>query len=180
MLSSEVPIEAKARTAITVAPSSGIMFWLTTSEAALIRSIPRSIRTCMPSMMTIALSTSMPSAMISAPREIRSRMTPCICMKMKVPKIVRNRIPPMMAPLLIPMKIISTTNTIATASSRFTMKPLIEAVTASDCIEMASISMPRGVWAWSWLNFLAKPSPIVTTLPPETVEIPRAMAGLPS
>ena len=156
------------------------MFWPTTSEAALMRSIPFSIRTCIPSTTTIALSTSIPRAMISAPREIRSRITPCSCMKTKVPKIVRKRIPPMIAPLRIPMKIIRTTNTIATASSRLTMKPPIAAVTASDCSDTAPISIPSGVWARSCSNFRCRASPIVTTLPPVTVEMPIAMPGFPS
>ncbi len=76
VLSGDRPIAAKAMMATTVAPSSGVDVWPVTSRAASSASIPPLIRTNMPSMITIALSTSMPSAMISAPSEMRSRATP--------------------------------------------------------------------------------------------------------
>ena len=71
MLSSESPIAAKAVMAMAVAPSSGSWACAVTSRAASSLSCPARIRTIIPSVMTIALSTSMPSAMISAPSEIR-------------------------------------------------------------------------------------------------------------
>jgi hypothetical protein len=67
VLSGEKPIGTKARTAMKVAPSKGMAVCWVISLAALMRSMPREIRTRMPSVTTIALSTSMPSAMISAP-----------------------------------------------------------------------------------------------------------------
>ena len=63
-----------------------------------------------------------PRAMISAPSEIRSRITPCMDMNRKVPEMVMNRIAPTISPLRSPMKNSSTTMTIATASIRLIMK----------------------------------------------------------
>ena len=68
------PMEAKAITATAVAPNRGMAFWLTTSLAASRPLRPWSIFIFMPSTMTMALSTSMPRAMIKAPREMRSRV----------------------------------------------------------------------------------------------------------
>jgi hypothetical protein len=175
----EVPMAAKARIATTVAPRSGIAVCPTTSLAASVASCPASMRTLIPSTTTMALSTSMPRAMIRAPREILSRVTPMVPMKRKVPEMVRKRIVPMMSPLRRPMKRRSTTTTMATACPRVTMKPSMAVVTASDCMEILWSSIPRGVWAWSRRSFSLIASPITTTFPPDTVEIPRAMAGSP-
>ena len=46
--------------------------------------------------------------------------------------------------------------------------------------EMISISIPSGVWACSTLSRDSIDSPILTTLPPATVESPSPMAGSPS
>ena len=60
------------------------------------------------------------------------------------------------------------------------MNSLIAELTALGWKLISPISMPTG---WSRLNSSSlrrTPSPIVTTLPPCTVETPRPMAGLPS
>ncbi len=136
---------ANASTAMTVAPKSGHAVCFTTATAALVRSMPCWRRTSMPSTTTMALSTSMPSAMISAPSEIRSSVTPAADMKMKLPAIVRNSTKPMSRPLRRPMKNSSTTMTIATACSRLTTKLCTATCTLSDCREMTPNSMPRGI-----------------------------------
>ena len=126
VLSCEVPMAAKASTAMIVAPRSGHAVCLTTSSAALRLSMPCWKRINMPSTTTIALSTSMPSAIISAPSEIRSSSTPAMLIKMKLPQIVRNSTKPIRSPLRNPMKKSRTTMTIATAWSRLTTNPCIE------------------------------------------------------
>ena len=97
------PMDANARTATAVAPSSGVACCPQTAFAASIPSSPFSIRTFIPSTTTIALSTSMPSAMISAPSEIRSSAMPCRFMITNVAAMVRSRMNPMMRPLRRPM-----------------------------------------------------------------------------
>ena len=113
--SSERPIAPNAMIATAVAPRSGIACWPTTSRAASSAFCPSWILTSMPSTTTIALSTSMPNAMISAPREMRSSATFQGPMKIKVPLMVRTRTKPMIMLLRSPMKIRSTPITIATA-----------------------------------------------------------------
>ena len=168
VLSSEVPMAAKARMAMAVAPSSGIADCFTTSMAAS-RGVHAALLTHehTPSTMTIALSTSMPRAMISAPREMRSRATPQGSRKMKLPTIVSTSTKPISTPLRRPMKKSSTTITISTAWSRLPVKPWIAAVTAADCSETIPTSMPSGNWAWSSAARAARASPMTTTLPPE-------------
>ncbi len=179
VLSGDRPIAPKAATATTVAPSSGIAVCPTTSFAAVSPSVPCSIFTRIPSVTTIALSTSMPSAMTSAPSEMRSRMIPCICMMMNVPMIVTSRIEPMIVALRRPMNSISTTITIATASARLIRKPLIDWTTARDCNEMMLRSIPSGACDSSSARRRSTPSPITTTLPPRTVEMPKPTARSP-
>ena len=62
---------AKARIAMTVAPSKGHMVCATMALAASSLLRPRFMPINTPSVITMALSTSMPSAMINAPSEIR-------------------------------------------------------------------------------------------------------------
>ncbi len=101
-------------------------------------------------------------------------------MKMKVPEIVSSRMNPISTPLRKPMKISSTATTMATASMRLTMKPLIAVVTASDCREMMPNSTPSGIWGSSSRTRRSNASPMVTTLPPLTVDTPKPIPTSPS
>ena len=65
----------------------------------------------------------------------------------------------------------------ATASRRLTRKLLIAVVTASDCMATTPNSMPSGICGFSSCRRTFRPSPIVTTLPPGTVDTPSPMAG---
>ena len=163
-----------------VAPSSGIAVCLTISIEPFLASMPFSRRTSTPSTTTMALSTSMPSAIISAPREIRSSATSIGDIKIKVPAIVTISTKPIRIPLRSPMKNSSTTITMATAWSRLTTNPLMATVTASDCMDTIPASMPTGSCPVSSAIRCSRASPILTTLPPATVEIPRPIASLPS
>ena len=162
---------AKARMATTVAPSSGHAVCDTTSDAACLGSVPRCILISIPSTTTMALSTNIPSAMMSAPSETRSSARPFVPMRTNVPAMVSNRMNPMSKPLRSPMKINNTTMTIATAWMRLTMNPLMAAVTSRDWSEMMPNSIPSGSEPWSSRSRTSSASPIVTTLPPATVEI---------
>ncbi len=124
--SDDKPIGAKAIMPITVAPSSGHWFCLTTLTAASTLLMPRRIPTIIPSAMTIALSTSMPSAIINAPRETRCRLISPRRIKMKVPSTVNNSTVPISKPLRKPMVSSNAIITMATASTRFSRKSLTE------------------------------------------------------
>ncbi len=68
--SGDIPTAAKAKMATIVAPKRGHMVWATTAMEASFAFIPFCIRTRMPSVMTMELSTSIPMAMMRAPRDI--------------------------------------------------------------------------------------------------------------
>ena len=62
-------------------------------------------------------------------------------------------------------------------SSKFIRKLLTDLVTWSDCMYISFNSMPTGRNSSSSRNLLLTARPILTTLPPSTVEIPIASAG---
>ncbi len=174
-----VPRAAKDKTLTAVAPSRGTAFWATTSLAASNPSIPCSMRIFMPSTTTMALSTSMPSAMISAPKDMRCRAMLYVSISAKVPAIVSNRMNPIISPLRNPMEIKSTPITMTTDSARFTKNPLTALVTVSDCMAMGFSSMPTGICCISSSIRAFTASPMTTAFPPEAVEIAIPMAGRP-
>ncbi len=180
VLSFERPMAPKARIAMAVEPSSGTAVWVTMSFAAFMRSDPRWMAMSMPSVMTMALSTSITRAMMRAPSEMRSSVSPQKFITIIVPQIVMSRIAPIIRPLRSPMKMRRTMMTITTAWARFITKSLIDSVTVSAWNEILCSSTPSGIFdprlrMWRWTA-----SPMVTTLPPLTVEIPSPTAGLPS
>ena len=115
VLSSDNPIAAKAITAMAVAPKSGHWHCETVSRMTAILSSPLSIRTFIPSVMTIALSVSMQSAMMNAPREMRSNRMLLKYITMIVARIVKSSTTPIIIPARKPIAKRSTTNTIVTA-----------------------------------------------------------------
>ncbi len=134
----------------------------------------------MPSTTTMALSTSIPRAMIRAPREMRSSATPIGARKMNEPTIVSTRMKPIRSPERTPMKKSSTTMTINTACHRLVTNPAIAVVTAPDCRETMPISMPSGI-CWVSSRILCSTAwPMTTTLPPEAVEMPTPIDRRPS
>jgi hypothetical protein len=122
----------KARMPTAVPPSRGHWVACTTSTAARVRSSPFCSRTRIPSVTTMALSTSIPSAMISAPSEMRCMAIPSRCIAISVPATVSSRMAPTMRPLRRPMKSTSTRTTITTAATRLATKPSTAVRTASD------------------------------------------------
>ncbi len=118
---------------ITVAPRSGHCVFLTASSAASSRRFPRCTPVSIPSVTTIALSTSMPIAMMSAPSEIRSISRPNWFMKKIVPSTVRNSTDPTVRPARHPIDTIRTITTMATDSARLIRKSLIDRFTTTCC-----------------------------------------------
>ena len=180
VLSCEAPIGANDRIATAVAPSSGHWVCFTTASAALTLSSPFCAAISTPSVMTMALSTSIPSAMMNAPRLIRSNRMPRFCMISTVLITVTTSTTPISTPLCIPMVSNRTATTMTTASIRLTRKPPTATFTLSAWCEITPNSMPMGVSARSSSRRRSMASPITTTLPPLTVEMPSPMQGLPS
>ena len=71
---------------MAVAPSSGHCDCLTTSIAAFVRLSPFSAATSTASVMTMALSTSIPSAMMNAPSEVTLKQLRELHIEVKLPK----------------------------------------------------------------------------------------------
>ena len=140
------PIGANAVIPITVAPSSGHLVCSTILTAAFNLVWPRFKFINMPSVTTMALSTSIPRAIISAPREIRCRSMANNFINIKVPKTVSNKIPPIKIPLFNPINISSTTITMAIASTRLTIKPSTDFSTSLGWLYTDSTCMPCGRW----------------------------------
>ncbi len=132
-------------TATTVAPSSGMEGWDAASIAALMRSMPFCKRTITPSATTIALSTIIPMAMMSAPSDMRCRSSPIRAMARNVTTITMTRpVRPTTRDDRSPMASHRTPITMATAWARLIRNDRIAVETWSDCQEMRSISIPWG------------------------------------
>ena len=170
---------AKERMAMAVPPRSGHMFCLTASQAAFTLFMPFCAATRTASLTTMELSTSIPSAMMNAPSEMRSIKTPICFMTAMVAITVRRRTPPMMRPDLRPMKKSSTAMTMTTASTRLTMKLEMASSTVSAWLETTPTSMPIGVVDSSSFMRFSRAFAMTITFPPATVETPRAMQGWP-
>ena len=112
--SGDNPIPENAMIPITVAPSRGNDVAVSVSAAASSADLPRAMPISMPSAITMALSTSIPMAMISAPRLIRSISMPKTDMKNSVENTVRPRVAPTTKPARQPMVSISAPMTMAT------------------------------------------------------------------
>ena len=171
------PIALKARMPTTVPPSKGNCVPLTTAIAALWACSPFCMRTKMPSVTTMALSTSIPRAMIKAPSDTRCMAISSIYMAIKVPATVSNNTSPTITPLRQPINRISTSTTIATAAAKFSTKPSTASRTESDWYDTTCKSIPTGRCESNSFKRARTASPISTTLPPATWEIPRPMAG---
>ena len=163
-----------------VAPSKGMAGPLAASMAAFLRSMPFLIRTAIPSDTTIALSTIMPMAIINAPSDMRCKSIPIMAMGMNVARMVRTRAVPMIIPIRRPDGITSTARTMATASAKLIIKPLMDSLTSSDCQAMRVSSIPTGSVGINSSNLFSILLPVSTTFPPETLANWIAMAGLPS
>ena len=131
-------------TAMAVAPKSGHWFCATASRITSSLSRPDSMPTLIASFTTIALSVSMHSAMMNAPKEIRSIRTPLKYISCSVPRIVSSSTSPMMVPARKPIIIRSTTKTMLTALSKLNAKARVASVTASGWKLISPISMPIG------------------------------------
>ena len=129
VLSCEAPMGANASTATAVAPRSGHLFCSTMAMAAFTLSRPFCAATSTPSAMTMALSTSIPSAMMNAPRLMRSSRMPIHFMTISDAMTVTTSTTPMSTPLRSPIATSSTATTMITDSTRLIMNPLTAACT---------------------------------------------------
>ena len=110
----------------------------------------------MPSVMTIALSVSMHSAMMNAPSEMRSSSRPPLkYITRNVARIVKKSTRPTERPARGPIAISSTTKTIETALIRLKTKALVASATAVGWKLISPISMPIGWFALELLELAA-------------------------
>jgi len=104
--------------AINVAPNNGIAVCRPIAVIASILSFPAFKSTNMPSIITMALSTSIPIASTKAARETRCIVPPANCRKRNDPKTVTTKLMPIIRPLLNPIASISINTTMTTDSIR--------------------------------------------------------------
>ena len=131
-------------------------------------------------MMTMELSTSMPMAMMNAPREMRCSVLPATRRMGKVMAMVSTRPVPMISPLRKPMVNISTMMTMRTDSSRFIMKPLTASFTLSGWKNIFSIVRPTGTSFMVSSTFASTALPTSGTMTLSFIATQMARAGLPS
>ena len=122
------------------------------SEAACARVRPFCIPIRIPSTTTMALSTSIPSAITNAPNDIRWRSIAIHFINTKVPSTVNSKIRPINSPERNPIKNSSTIITIATAWPKLTTKPLTDLSTSVGWLYTSSISIPTGCCSLSSAN----------------------------
>ena len=130
-VSGERKMGKNARMAISVAPSRGIAVCRPMAVRASMRGRPLRMPTSMPSIITMALSTSIPIARIRAPSDTRCMVPSSPARKVSEPSTISTRLMPMMMPLRMPMNIMSTTITMATDSMRLSTNVPSDAPTRS-------------------------------------------------
>ena len=140
---------------------------------------PSSICTMMDSAMTMALSTSIPRAMMSAASDIWSSPIPRNDITSSEPTIVTGTRLATTRPVRSPRKRSITPSTTPTAWSRFERNSRTLASTISGWNATTSNSMPIGYAAWSRPSSSATASPSRTTLPPSRIATASASAGTP-
>ena len=109
--------------AITVAASSGRAVEEQALRMATRLRMPRCMATSAESETTMALSTSMPMAMMIAASDMRCRAIPSTCMTISVAKIEKISPLPISRPLRRPMKKSRMATTVSTEITRFQTKP---------------------------------------------------------
>ena len=127
------PMPAKAMMPMMVAPNRGICVLPAASSAASREDLPRPIAIFMPSATTMALSTNIPIAMISAPNEIRSISMEKIDINSTVPTTVSSSVAPTTTDARAPMKTPRTSTTMPTDIARLIKNPLEDSSTTTCC-----------------------------------------------
>jgi len=116
---------------MTVAPNNGIAVLRPIRYKYVLGPSPRFLSIRIPSIMTTALSTSIPIATMNAPNEIRCKVVPHSNRMGNETATVNTSPKPIITPLRKPIVKISTRMTIATDSTRFHMKEEIASSTLS-------------------------------------------------
>ena len=178
VLSSEVPMAAKARMAMTVAPSSGMADCFTTAIAAWVGSSPFAE----PDQHAVDDDDGVVDqhAQGDDQRAQRDALQGHAhgAQEDEAPAIVSSSTKPISSPLRSPMKNSRTTITIATAWREADDEAADRRRHRLGLSEMIPNSMPSGISDSSSSDaLLAAPRPSSTTLPPRTVEMPEADGG---
>ena len=128
----------------------------------------------------MALSTSIPIAIIKAPNEIRCNVVPHISRIGKEPAIVNTRPAPIINPLRRPIVKMRAMITIRTDSTKLTMKELIASSTLSGWKKIFSISIPAGTLGMISFSLASTAFPTSGTIASFSIEIQIASACSPS
>ena len=156
-------------TAINVAPNSGMAVVPTADSMAGRLRMPRCMFTNAASYTTIALSTSIPMAIIMAASDIRCRAISVAHMYINVPKIEKTSPLPISMPFFIPMNRSSTPATVITDIIRFSTKPSLASADSCPWSYIVCRLYPSGSVCLASSMYAATRSDISTTLPSATV-----------
>ncbi|CAI8370041.1 MAG: Uncharacterised protein [Halieaceae bacterium] len=138
------------------------------------------MRVIMPSVTTMALSTSMPIAIIMAPSEIRCSSIPAAAITPTVPVTVSNSTAPTITPARQPINRHSAAMTVVMEAVRFSRNSPIDRSTRRCCSKSGIISMPTGRSCCSSSSRVSTALPTRTTFWVSLMAIPRAKMRCPS
>ena len=165
--------------AMNVAPSNPHWGLVAPSISAFRRSMPRAMAIWALSVTTMALSTSIPMAMINPAREVRFRPTPRNDIMSSVPPIENIREEPISTPARMPITSMMITITIRMDSIRLMMNPLLASWAITFSGYRLSSSSPTGMRGMSSASLRSTSSPVFTTSFVGSVEMPIPMARFP-
>ena len=133
----------------------------------------------MPSITTILLSTSIPIAMMKAPKEIRCNVVPICISKGKDAAIVKTNPVPIITPPRHPIENTNSRITMSTDSTRFRRKELIASFTLSGWKKIFSVVIPAGMFSNTSASFWSAALPTSGTTTSSSIAMQIARAGLP-
>ena len=165
---------------MTVAANSGKRVVVTAAMADSRGLSPCLMRVIMPSVTTMALSTSMPIAIIMAPSEMRCSSMPAAAITPIVPVTVSNSTAPTITPARHPMNKHSAAMTVVMEAVRLSKNWVIDRSTSRCCSKSGIISMPTGRSCCSSRRRCSTTRPTRTTFCVSLIAIPKAKMRWPS
>ena len=164
---------------MNVAPSNPHCGPVAPSISAFLRSTPRAMAICALSVTTMALSTSIPMAMINPANEVRFSPTPKKDMISNVPPIEKISDEPISTPARKPITNMIITITIRIDSIRLMINPLLASLAISFSRYRLCSSSPTGISGNNSSSLAFTFLPVCTTSRCGSVETPMPMARLP-
>ena len=167
------PTGTKPATVTSVPNSMGAAVAVQACDAARTRSQPCSILTIIISIEIMASSTSRPSAMISAPNVIRSRLIPAIFIIRKVRPSVTGMAMPTTSPARKPIARMLTAITTAIATRNLIWNRLTALAMALAWLVNCTMLMPNGSFVRSFSMKFCRRSPTFRPFSPFCITTPR-------